>query len=139
MENNIIHAFRSKYPEIVVDKNPNSIIADKMIKKLTVEEYYDIMHHTHTSSDITGGEEAGATITQMQTKVEELNTLVTEMETVIQTQDEAIKTLEKTIEEIREVVTNATTVADWDVTKPGNQDIEGNDVDVLTSVDVSDI
>ena len=43
--------YTSKYPAVIIDKHPNSAI-DKMQKKITVEEYYDIMHHTHNISDL---------------------------------------------------------------------------------------
>ena len=40
--------YTSKYPAIVKDTNTNSA-NDAMIKKITVEEYYDLTHHTHST------------------------------------------------------------------------------------------
>lgn len=136
MDNNVFH---SKYPAIVIDRNPNSALADKMIKKLTVEEYYDLVHHTHSSLDVSDGNLNNDTINGMQTKIESLNQSISDMEDTIKAQNELIETLSTAIEEIKTAVTNSATVSDWDVTKPGIQDIDGNDVDTLGSIDVSDI
>lgn len=41
-------AYQSKYPEIIIDKDNQSPI--NMRKELTVEEYYDLLHHVHPGS-----------------------------------------------------------------------------------------
>ena len=41
----------SKYPEIEIDKIPNSTNSN-MTFPITIEQYYDLMHHTHKASDI---------------------------------------------------------------------------------------
>ena len=40
----------NKYPKIIMDDINNSPI--NMVNKITVEQYYDFMHHTHKMSDI---------------------------------------------------------------------------------------
>lgn len=42
---------KSKYPKILIDTTKQSAIPNGK-HSLTVEEYYDIMHHTHNLSDI---------------------------------------------------------------------------------------
>ena len=57
--NNIIP---NKYPEIIVDKTRNSALNASKI--LSIEEYNDLMHHTHDLSTLTlsSGDHAGDNI-----------------------------------------------------------------------------
>ena len=45
--------YQSKYPEIVMDNDTNSG-ASSMTYPITIEQYYDLLHHTHNASDIIG-------------------------------------------------------------------------------------
>ena len=51
--------YQSKYNEIVTDNRANSPISNKIVT-LTLEQYYDLLHHTHKISDIIGGTTAEA-------------------------------------------------------------------------------
>ena len=41
-----------KIPEIIVSNTEDSINGGNLVYKLTLEEFYDLMHHTHKASDI---------------------------------------------------------------------------------------
>ena len=45
---------KNKYPEIVIDKRENAVNGNNATIRLTVEDYVDLLHHTHKASDIIG-------------------------------------------------------------------------------------
>ena len=51
----------SKYPEIVIDNQSNSVNSN-MTFPITIEQFYDFMHHTHRASDLVfeGGDGSGS-------------------------------------------------------------------------------
>ena len=60
---------RSKYPEIIVDKDANMASGSLNTHHLTVEEYYDLLHHTHGFSDLVDDE--GTSINELVEIVDE--------------------------------------------------------------------
>ena len=178
--------YTSKYPTIVSDKSLNSP-NDGMIKKITVEEYYDLKHHTHSISDLST-DEGNMSYDEMQVVINNLTEITNAYDTTIKEQQNLITqlresntTLQNTVNELTETVNNTgdtilhqndiiqrleaditefkaliatqnetidvmkkeminmTTVSDWDVEKPGNQDIEGNDLGTFMGYTVTEI
>ncbi len=128
MSNNLIlSSFSSIYPKIVIDERDTSVNSN-MRKYLTVEEFYDLMHHTHKIEDIIGNKSEGGDgpiiipdgsseiIEKLQNKIITLENTVDQLTTQIQ----AIRS------EFNEYVENDIGIADYDVTKPGIQDEHGN-------------
>ena len=101
----------SKYPLIVIDKRQNSPNLNRT-KTLTVEEYYDLLHHTHHSSDIIGGEGGESP------SIDELINTINEMKNTITTLTARVVALENAAEDI----------TDYDLDTPGIQDINGNTI-----------
>ena len=129
--------YTSKYPTIVTDKATNSANGS-MIKKITVEEYYDLKHHTHPVSDLTI-DEGGMTYKEMQDTINNLNSVIqkieasnAELKNLINTQNETIKSMQKEM-------ANMASIADWDVEKPGNQDLEGNNLGTIMGFNMTEI
>lgn len=178
--------YTSKYPTIVSDKSVNSP-NDGMIKKITVEEYYDLKHHTHSISDLST-DEGDMSYDEMQMVVNNLtettnayDTIIKEQQNFITQLQESNNTLQQTVNELTETVNNASdiinnqndiiqrleadttelraliatqnetidamkkeminmaSVSDWDVEKPGNQDVEGNDLGTFMGYTVTEI
>lgn len=83
--NNIIP---NKYPEIIVDKTRNSALNASKI--LSIEEYNDLMHHTHDLSTLTlsSGDHAGDnidyTINAIYTLINDLISRVEALEQYVQ-------------------------------------------------------
>lgn len=136
--------YTSKYPAVVTDKNVNSV-NDSMIKKITVEEYYDLKHHTHSMSDLTTDED-GMSYTEMQDVINNLNNIIKEQSDVIQKLEADTTELKaliisqnETINVMKKEMDNMASIADWDALKPGNQDVEGNDLGTLMGFNMTEI
>lgn len=135
----------SKFPEIVIDRKFNS--PNAQTANITVEQYYDLMHHTHKASDLLGGdgssqgggisEEDKKTIQELKTKIEELTTTINEQQKLIETQNRAISSLEDSVKTIGE--TAGFDIADWDVTKPGIQGPEGDTLGTIFGLNMKEI
>lgn len=102
----------SKYPTIVADKTINSV-NESMIKKITVEEYYDLKHHTHNISNLAVGE-GSMSYNEMETIVNNLLETVNKYDATIQEQQNYIielqqsnNTMQSTINTLTETVNNA--------------------------------
>lgn len=127
----------SKYPAIVMDKSANS--ANESLKKtLTVEEYYDFLHHTHDASSLVVDED-GMTYDQMQTTITELKQTINDLNTIIKKLESDNTELKRSIENINKEISNMASVSDWDVETPGNQDINGNDLGTLMGFTMTEI
>ena len=87
--------YTSKYPTIVIDQRTNSV-NESMIKKITVEEYYDLKHHTHSISDL-AVDDGGISYDQMQTMITEMSTTINQLNDIIQQQNNTIKQFNDTI------------------------------------------
>ena len=157
--------FTSKYPRIIFDKRENSV-NDGLAKKLTVEEYYDLLHHTHDLSSLIG--DGDVPISDIMESINKLIVNVTRLEETIEYQETVIKRYEeeithltniteshnKTITELNQVVNNQNeiiqnitnevihngiTIGDWDVEKPGDQDINGDDLGKFMGLNMTEI
>ena len=106
---------QSKYPEIIIDKDNNSVNKDHNIV-LTVEQYYDLLHHTHNTSDIIGSESSMQTISEVQENILQLKN--------------TIASLKLSIDEIKQQLNDMNEdVNDYDVLTAGIQDITGNTIE----------
>lgn len=132
--------YKSKYPEIIMDNNNNSPNGYTKYN-LTVEQYYDLLHHTHNSSDLVGGsgEGGGSNISQtvsdlvkkveaLQNTVNKQDEIIKSLNTTIQGQNENIEQISKQIDDISGPDSGIVDVGDWDVETPGIQDINGNTI-----------
>ena len=123
------HVYTSVYPTIIIDDRPNSV-NDSMQKKITVEEYYDLMHHTHDISSLTNNN--GMTYDEIVNTINELKSTIAE-------QQKIINNLSNDIANLNNEVSNMPPVSDWDVETPGIQDANGNDLGTIMGFDVTEI
>ena len=74
---------KGKYPKILIDTTKQSAIPNGKYS-LTVEEYYDITHHTHNLSDIVleNGTDGESPIT-IEEKINQLDTKISDIQTLI--------------------------------------------------------
>lgn len=72
--------YQSKYNEIVMDNQENSPNSN-IVVRLTLEQYYDLLHHTHKISDIIGGtnEDGSPANPQISKQIEEINKKIEEL------------------------------------------------------------
>jgi TolA-binding protein len=143
--------YTSKYPTIVIDKSANSV-NESMVQKITVEQYYDFMHHTHDISAMTVSE-GNMSYDEMQTTINQLNQTLNGLNTTIEQQNEIIKKLEADTTEFKKLIAvqneiintikadmeNMASVSDWDVETPGDQDINGNTLGTLMGFTMTEI
>lgn len=141
---------KSKYPEIVIDKNANMGSGSHNNRMLTVEEYYDLLHHTHSISDILDDEgyspsELGGlveemkntmdtmaeTITQANETIEALRAKVADNAQVIENLTQGLVAVDQQIETINHKLEEAYQVSDYDATTPEIEDEDGNIITVL--------
>ena len=128
-----------KFPLIQLDANVNYPNAANNIKKVTVEEWQDLLHHTHKLSEILddsgeflGGEgsaDGGVSVAAFN----ELKETVQQQAQTIQTQAETIAQLQESLSQLINTVNNINNsngiiIGDWDVTKPGIQDQNDNTI-----------
>lgn len=74
---------KSKYPKILIDTTKQSAIQNGKYS-LTVEEYYDIMHHTHNLSDIVlENDTNGESPTTIEGKIDQLDTKISDIQSLI--------------------------------------------------------
>ena len=93
--NNNIHT--SKYPEIVIDNQSNSVNSN-MTFPITIEQFYDFMHHTHKASDlIFEGGDGGGSISDA--VVQQINTKISDMNDKIEAQKKTIAYLDKKLQD----------------------------------------
>lgn len=139
----------SKYPEIVIDRDTNLVNPNGFFN-LTFEQFYDLMHHTHAAEDIVGEADqqeslnslteavdriAGELATAIQT-LDTLNNSIQEAKDELATTQQELADTESRLtvaqnklDEVVEAIQNDIGVSDWDVTKPGIQDENGNTID----------
>lgn len=116
--------YMGKYPKIVTDESSNSP-NQNMYVRFTVEQYYDLLHHTHNASDIIGINNEG--------QIEPSNpTEIAELQSTIKTLTQTTQMLQNAIDNINKKVDNYIEedigIADYDATTPGIQDENGNTV-----------
>ena len=85
----------SKYPEIEIDKIPNSTNSN-MTFPITIEQYYDLMHHTHKASDII--------IDNLNTNIQELKETTEKQNEIIVKQTKSIETLTKQVKDLQDTI-----------------------------------
>lgn len=95
----ISNAYNSKYPSILIDERRNSA-NDSLQKKITIEEYYDLMHHTHNFSDLAIGDD-GMTYKEMQTTITELKEIANNFNNIMQEQKNTINQLTETVNDLK--------------------------------------
>lgn len=108
------------YPEILIDKQTNLPNPDGYFK-LTFEQYYDLLHHTHNIADIPGAESSET--------IQALKQRINEMEEALDALTIKYNELKEKADSIAEQIESEVDIADWDVTKPGIQDADGNTID----------
>lgn len=119
--------YQSKYPEIIVDRDQNAPNMHHTVT-LTVEQLYDLMHHTHKLSElISDGDNPGQGGDQ--TPVQQLTTKVETLSNVVETVNSEIASINSEIEELKVASESTMSITDWDVTKPGIQDVDGNTIE----------
>lgn len=120
-----------KYPLIVIDdKNTNYPNAANNIKKITVEEWQDLLHHTHPLAEILDAEgirlgDAGSS----DVSLEEFNNL----KNTVEAQNSLITNLQAEIAQLQTTITEMASrggieIGDWDVTQPGIQGPDGKTI-----------
>ena len=131
-----------KIPEIIVSNTEDSINGGNLVYKLTLEEFYDLMHHTHKLEDLqdengilfprpmppsSGDEEPAPPPEQHPVSlIQQLQINITNLSKQIVQLEAKISDLENTIEsnnaEINSKVDNYIdgdlTIGDWDATTP---------------------
>lgn len=128
-----------KIPEIIVSNTEDSINGGNLVYKLTLEEFYDLMHHTHKIEDLqdengilfpppSSGNEGIAPPPEQQpvSLIQQLQINITNLSKQIVQLEAKISDLENTIEsnnaEINSKVDNYIdgdlTIGDWDATTP---------------------
>jgi hypothetical protein len=71
-------AYESKYSEIIIDKSNNTPNNQQI--SLTVEQYYDLLHHTHSAEDlVTEKGSVKATLEEMNTQINDLQQAVVDL------------------------------------------------------------
>ena len=98
---------QSQYPEIVMDNHNNSV-NHNMTYPLTIEEYYDLLHHTHKLEDIiiewgTGGSGSisDAVVNALNIKIDNLSKQVTDQQQTITSMQNTIKQQDQTIQKLQ--------------------------------------
>ena len=100
--NNNMHT--SKYPEIVIDNQSNSVNSN-MTFPITIEQFYDFMHHTHKASDLIfeggdgGGSISDTVVQQINTKISDMNDKIKEQQKTIEGQKKTIADLDKKLQD----------------------------------------
>lgn len=94
----------SKYPEIIIDNQSNSVNSN-MTFPITIEQFYDFMHHTHKASDLVfeGGDGSGsisdAVVQQINTKISDMNDKIGAQQKTIEAQRQTIADLDKKLQD----------------------------------------
>ena len=86
----------SKYPEIIVDKDKNAVNTNLKVD-LTVEQLYDLFHHTHNLSDLVG-------IKQLDTKINDVQKAVAEQSANIAAIKDSVQAIQSNIDSILEYI-----------------------------------
>ena len=134
MASQITGYYGPTFPTIQIDKQTNYPNAANNIKKITVEEWQDLLHHTHKLPDILdkdGNFLGQNTSADGSVSIEAFN----QLQETVQTQRETITTLTERLEALEAAVRNINTsstngiiIGDWDATKEGIQDEHGNTI-----------
>lgn len=86
----------SKYPEIIIDKKRNSALNANKI--LSLEEYNDLMHHTHDASTLIMGSGSSNSTSNIESVINELNQTINNLSQTIESLTGRINTLENYVD-----------------------------------------
>ena len=134
-----------KLPEIIVSKEEDSINGGNLVYKLTLEEFNDLMHHTHKLEDLydengilfppvsplppSGGdgdvepappeEQPVSLIQQLKDSIENLNSRIRDLEDTVQTLSNTVDNNNTEINsKLDTYIDEDLMVGDWDATTP---------------------
>ena len=98
-----------KIPEIIVSNTEDSINGGNLVYKLTLEEFYDLMHHTHKASDIIiegqGTDQIdNIIIDNLNTNIQELKETTEKQNEIIVKQTKSIETLTKQVKDLQDTI-----------------------------------
>ena len=133
-------AYTSENPEVVMDRDTNSANSG-MIKRVTVEEWYDLLHHTHKVEEFvnkdlervealavpvnpeTGGGSGGIDSSVEQQILNQIAQLTSKVESLTQTVESQQAIIEQQSQQINDLIANPPSsggidVIDWDATTP---------------------
>ena len=100
---------KSKYPKIITDTDQNLVTNNIISTSLTVEEKYDLYHHTHEGID--GVDE----------KIEEVTRALAEVNAALESLERMKDELDERLDAIEEIISkygNPIYIGDWDATTP---------------------
>ena len=122
--------YNTKYNKILSDasENPNG---KYNVKRLTVEEYIDLLHHSHNIEDLSMpsneiGVEKKFSMAIFDEKIQNLRAYLDQINSKIALMDETIQATQSEQEQIQD---QGVGIGDYDVTTPGIQDAQGNTLD----------
>ena len=133
-------AYTSEYPEVVMDRDTNSANSG-MIKRVTVEEWYDLLHHTHKVEEFVdkdlnrvqalsvpinpeeGGGSGGMDSSVEQQILNTISQLTSKVDSLTQTIEAQQATIEQQQQQINDLLNNPSSsggidVIDYDATTP---------------------
>lgn len=119
--------YGATFPKVTLDTNINYPNAHFNIKRITVEEWNDILHHTHKASEILDDDGNMSSSTIARVTVEEYTEMKESIQTLIEQNTELmsrIAALENASSGSGENTGDANggiTIGDWDVETPGIQ------------------
>lgn len=128
--------YTSEYPEITMDKDKNSV-NDNMIRQMTIEEWYDLLHHTHKVNEFVdeqgnkvkalyapinedgSTDDSGLTLDEQTINaVNEMKLTVAELKKTVEAQQKTIESQQKVIESLSKASSQHIDVVDWDASTP---------------------
>lgn len=104
---------QDKYPKIITDDEKQAI-NPSMKYPLTVEEYYDLLHHTHDVSSLISGGNSEMT-DDINTNIAIINNNITNLTTTIQELQQTIIEQNQTIINIQESINSLNDYVDQDI------------------------
>ncbi len=129
----------SKYNRILIDEEYHSPNGSLQQHPLTVEEYYDLMHHSHVEFE-NGGSGGGSSasdadvaelreamaqlqnsLTALQQQVEQLSQTSQTAARTIEEVNAAVAELQQTQEAFSHYMNNTFEIGDWDATTPDTE------------------
>jgi chromosome condensin MukBEF ATPase and DNA-binding subunit MukB len=111
---------------------------------MTIEEFYDLMHHTHSISDLVGGSDVVEgdiqatvlnlvnTVNELKQTIEDQKNIINELTIKSKEQEETINQVSQQVEDNKNKIDGTTEngidIIDWDIEKEGIQDLDGNTI-----------
>lgn len=119
----------SKYPRIITDERQNTPNKGMTIT-LTVEQFTDLMHHTHNIRDIIGGDTGGVGSLPSEDPIieERVNSLQNKLNQAMIIIENLSNQVSQLNDQLQSYIERDISVADYDVLLPGIQDENGNTV-----------